>query len=320
MRNWLLVAALSVGCGYTTDGDGLTGGAGEAGRAGAQSGAGGAAGQAGASGLGGASGSAQGAGSGGLAGSGGDSAGQGGAEGGSDAGGAGAPAAGSAGEAGAGGEAGGAGAPVCAEGPSPLKLCASCSPGWSVPGGETPVLLDDGRQVILRYCKDKACGVFVGVAGTDSLGNKQTQATCEATLNVVRAAMYGTVEALYLDTGQVLRLRLGVGYQPTCGFAVEAVDFTMPVTVGAWVGSHIGCTPGPEPAVPCPAFTEPSVKVCTECLTDSCDLVPVGHVRDALFAYLGNELRRQVGALVRGSCDAPAGWSPQGETCASPIK
>lgn len=182
------------------------------------------------------------------------------------------------------------------------------------------MVFDEGKQVILRYCKDKACGVFVGVAGTDSLGNKQTLATCEATLNIVRAAMYGTVEAMYLDSGQVLRLRLGVGYQPTCGFAVEAVDFTMPVAVTEWVGSHIGCTPGPAASVPCPVFTEPSIKVCTECLTDSCDLVPVDAVRDALFAYLGNELRRQVAALVSGSCAATTEDAPAGEACVSPIK
>lgn len=310
MKNWLLVAALTVGCGYTTGDDGLDGGTGSAGVAGAQAGSGGAAGQAGGAGLGGSAGSAQEAGTGGSAGSGGEGAGQGGdaGTGGSDA-----------GSGGSAGDAGASGAPVCAEGPSPLSLCPACGGAWTMQGEETPVVFDGTEQVILRYCKDKPCSVSIKDLGGGSIGNKHTQATCEAAVNIIRAAMYGSVDAIYLDRGQTLRLTVRAGLQPGCSGAPVPVDFSLPVLAPTLAGNTIGCSANPVPTVGCPLFTEESVKVCVECLTDACDLIPQDHVRDALMAYLGNELRRQVSALVSGSCAAAGSTSPAGDACASPI-
>lgn len=188
---------------------------------------------------------------------------------------------------------------------------------------ETPVVFDaQGKQVVLRYCKDKACAVYIKKFSDGSLGNKQTDAACHTQVNIMRAAMYGSVDAMYLDHGQTLRLTLRAGYQPDCASILEPVDFSLPVTVSAqgWFSSAIGCEPRPAATVGCPSFPEESVKVCTECLTDSCSLVPVDQVRDTLFAYLGNELRRQVAALVGGSCDATPDAAPPGDACASPIK
>ena len=71
-------------------------------------------------------------------------------------------------------------------------------------GEETPVVFDGTDQVTLRYCKDKPCGVFIKDLDGGAIGNKQTQATCEAAINIVRAAMYGSVDAIYLDRGQTI--------------------------------------------------------------------------------------------------------------------
>ena len=107
------------------------------------------------------------------------------------------------------------------------------------------MVFDGTDQVTLRYWDKCVRRVHQRDLDGGAIGNKTDSGYVRAAINIVRAAMYGSVDAIYLDRGQTLRLTVRVGLQPGCSRAPVPADFSLPVLAPAIAGNTIGCDANP---------------------------------------------------------------------------
>lgn len=204
-------------------------------------------------------------------------------------------------------------------------MCGDCLPPyWFTSAKDSRLVFKDTPgQLDVTFCGDTPCGVEFKDSGSGTIGTYAVKSTCDLDIVSHAAGVFGGVTVTLTSKQQTMKIIARVGVTSGCDDpTLSPVKFPTTATAKIQDGqassvNALGCAGFDSPVVNCPTFPEENVMFCEQCITDTCDLIPLEQAHTALLAHLGEMLRRQVGAVVSGSCK-PASSAPAGDACVTP--